>query len=83
LRLSPHEISFLTDGIILQRYAEIGGSLRKMLCVLKMRGFDHSKELKLYDIGPSGIVIGESLADYEGLLTGTPRRTITPLTHSR
>ena len=76
LRLSPHGISFLTDGIILQRYAELEGALRKVICVVKMRGFDHDKEMKLYEIGPSGIVIGEALRDYEGILTGTPRRRV-------
>jgi circadian clock protein KaiC len=75
LRLSPHGISFLTDGIILQRYAEIGGVLRKVICVVKMRGFDHAKELRLYDIGPSGIVMGDMLANYDGILTGHPRGT--------
>ena len=79
LRLSPHGISFLTDGIILQRYVELDGSLRKVLVVAKMRGFDHSKELRLYDIGPDGIVIGESLADHQGVLVGVPRlRTVGP-----
>ena len=74
LRLSPHGISFLTDGIILQRYVEIEGALRKLVCVAKMRGFDHRKERKLFDIGPAGMVIGEALTDYEGILTGHPRR---------
>jgi circadian clock protein KaiC len=74
LRFSPHGISFLTDAIILQRYAEIGGELRKFLTVAKMRGFTHSKELRLYDIGPEGIVMGEALTRYAGLLVGDPRR---------
>lgn len=74
LRLSPHGISFLTDGIVLQRYVELGGELRKVLTVAKMRGFDHSKELRLYDIEADGIVIGEALSDREGILVGHPRR---------
>ena len=74
LRLSPHGISFLTDGIILQRYIELDGALRKLLCVVKMRGFDHAKQMKLYDIRPEGIVMGEALTGYRGLLTGAPRR---------
>lgn len=74
LRLSPHGISFLTDGIILQRYIELDGALRKLVCVVKMRGFGHAKEMKLYDIGPDGIVIGEALTGYRGLLTGAPGR---------
>jgi circadian clock protein KaiC len=76
LRLSPHGISFLTDGIILQRYAELEGALRKVMCVVKMRGFYHDKDMKLYDIGPSGIVMGDALRDYEGILTGAPRRFV-------
>lgn len=74
LRLSPHEISFLTDGIILQRYVELGGQLRRFVFIAKMRGFDHSKDLRLYEIGAEGLIIGEPLHDYEGLLTGAPRR---------
>ena len=73
LRFSPHGISFLTDGIILQRYAELGGALRKMLTVVKMRGIDHAKELRLYDISQDGIVVGESLVNYDHVLVGTPR----------
>ncbi len=75
LRLSPHGISFLTDGIILQRYTELDGALRRFVCVVKMRGYDHAKELRRYEIGPSGILMGETLNDYAGILTGSPRRT--------
>jgi circadian clock protein KaiC len=74
LRLTPHEISFLTDGIILTRYAEIEGRLRKVLVVAKMRGFAHSDEFHLYNIGAEGLVIDEPLSDYEGILVGAPRR---------
>ena len=73
LRLSPHGISFLTDAIVLQRYVEIRGELRRLLMVAKMRGFDHKKELRLYDIGPNGIVMGKALSQYSGALLGSPR----------
>jgi circadian clock protein KaiC len=75
LLLSPHEISFLTDGIILQRYAEIDGELRKVMTVVKMRGCAHRKELRFYDIGPDGIVVGEPATSFQGLLVGAARRT--------
>ena len=74
LRLAPHGISFLTDGIVLQRYLELDGVLRKVLVVVKMRGFEHSRELRLYEIGPHGIEIGEPLADHQGILVGNARR---------
>jgi hypothetical protein len=38
-----------------------------------MRGFAHSKALRLYDIGSNGIVIGDALADQQGVLVGAPR----------
>ena len=78
LRLSPHGVSFLADGIILQRYWEHGGQLRKLLTVVKMRGVDHSKALKLYDITADGIVIGETLSAYEHILVGEPNQVPVP-----
>jgi circadian clock protein KaiC len=77
LQLSPHGISFLTDGIVIQRYIELDGALRKTMVVAKMRGFDHSKEFRLYDVQASGIVIGDALAGYDGILVGKPTRTRT------
>jgi len=70
LRLAPRGFAFLTDAIILQRYVELAGNLRKCLVVAKMRGCDHSSELKRYDIDDNGIVIGETLTACEGLLIG-------------
>jgi circadian clock protein KaiC len=67
-------VSFLTDEIILLRYVEIEGSLRKMIAVVKMRGSQHSKELRQYEITMKGLVIGEALTRYTGLITGVPRR---------
>jgi len=74
LRLSPHGISFLTDGIILQRYAELDGELKRVMVVAKMRGFEHQKQFRLYEIAKDGIVMGPPLADYEQILVGTPKR---------
>lgn len=74
LRLSPHGISFLTDGIILQRYVELAGEVRKVITVSKMRGFEHSRALRLYDIDQHGLVIGEPMANYRGVLVGKPER---------
>ena len=74
LRFSPHGTAFLTDGIILQRYIELDGELRRIMAVVKMRGSQHSKQLRLYEITNKGLVIGNSLPGYEGLMTGTPRQ---------
>ncbi len=78
LRFSPHVISFLTDDIILQRYVELEGELRKMLAVVKMRGSQHSKALRIYEITDRGIEIGGSLEGYRGIITGVPARREAP-----
>ena len=76
LRFSPepHGIAFLTDAIIIQRYLEIEGQLRRALAVVKVRSSQHSKDLREYEISSEGrIVVGQALKGYHGLLTGAPR----------
>ena len=73
LRFSPHGTAFLTDGILLQRYIELEGQLKRMMAVVKLRGSQHSKELRLYEITSEGLVIGNGFHGYEGLMTGAPR----------
>jgi circadian clock protein KaiC len=51
------------------------GCLEKVMAVAKMRGFPHSKELRRYDISNEGIIIGEALTGYEGILIGAPRKS--------
>ena len=73
LKFSPQGIAFLTDAIIIQRYVEIDGKLRRAMAVAKIRASQHSKDLHEYDItSDGGIVVGQGLKGYEGLLTGTP-----------
>jgi circadian clock protein KaiC len=74
LKFSPLGIAFLTDAIIIQRYVEIDGQLKRALAITKVRSSQHSKELREYEISADGgIVIGHALKGYEGLLTGAPR----------
>jgi len=72
LRFSPHGTAFLTDAIIMQRYIELKGQLRRVMAVVKVRGSEHSKDLRTFEITDKGIVMGHTLGGYEGLLTGSP-----------
>jgi circadian clock protein KaiC len=72
LRFSPHGTAFLTDTIIMQRYIELKGELRRVMAVVKVRGSAHSKELHAFEITEDGIVVGGALGNYDGLLTGHP-----------
>lgn len=74
LRFSPHGIAFLTDAIIMQRYVEIDAQLKRALSVVKVRSSQHSKELREYEISADGgLVVGQRLKGYDGLLTGAPK----------
>jgi circadian clock protein KaiC len=68
-------VSFITDDILVQRYVEIDGELRKVLSVVKMRGSEHSVQFWQYQITASGAVVGEPLSGYRGILTGNPERS--------
>jgi len=72
LRFSPHGTAFLTDAIIMQRYIELNGQLQRMMAVVKVRGSAHSKDLRAFQITDDGIVMGDRLGGYAGLLTGSP-----------
>lgn len=78
LLLSTYSISFLTDDIIRLRYVEIDGQLRRIVMVVKMRGGNHSKDIRQYEITSEGIAIGERLANYGRLITGVPSRQDRP-----
>jgi circadian clock protein KaiC len=76
LRFSPYGTAFMTDSIIVQRYIEVDSSLRRLMAVVKVRGSAHSHELREFTIDGTGIVVGEILANQEGLLGGRPTKKL-------
>jgi circadian clock protein KaiC len=75
MQFSRYAISFLTDDIIRLRYVEIDGQLRKLMVVIKMRGGNHSKDIREYVIADKGVVvIGPRQTEYARLTTGLPER---------
>lgn len=70
LRFSSYGNAFLADAIVMQRYVEIAGQLRRVLSVVKVRASAHSKDIRFFDIEPDRITIGEPLTHYHGILTG-------------
>jgi len=76
---STYSISFLTDDIIRLRYISIDGQLRKIMVIIKMRGGNHSQDIREYEINSSGVMIlGKRLNDYQHLITGIPERLHRP-----
>jgi len=75
--LADGGISFLVDCVVSLKRVEIESTIRKALVVWKMRGSDHDKRLRQYEITSHGIEVSSPFTNYEGLLTGSPRRSMT------
>ncbi len=67
-------LSFLVDCIMILKFIEIDSSMRKGMVIMKMRGSDHDKQLREYKITPQGIKIEAAFTEYEGLMSGSPRK---------
>ena len=78
LRFSPYGTAFLTDVIIVQRYIEVESRLRRVIAVVKVRGSNHSNELREYTIDADGLHVGQMLPEQEGLLGGRPTKKREP-----
>ncbi|WP_332854856.1 ATPase domain-containing protein [Duganella sp. S19_KUP01_CR8] len=72
LRFSSYGSAFLADAIIMQRYVELEGQLKRVISVVKVRASDHSKEIRFFDITSDGIAIRNPLHQYVGILSGRP-----------
>jgi circadian clock protein KaiC len=68
------DIGFVVDSYLILRYVEIESAMRKALLVLKMRGSDHAKDIRQFDITASGFEVQARFEGQEGILSGSPRR---------
>lgn len=74
--ITETHVSTITDTIILLRYVELHGEMRRGLTVLKMRGTWHEKDIREYVIDNTGMHIGEPFKGVHGILSGMPTYTI-------
>jgi circadian clock protein KaiC len=70
---SPIDISYLADTVVLLRYFEHAGQVRKAISVVKKRTGNHEKSIRELDMGSAGIHVGEPLHEFQGVLTGNIR----------
>jgi circadian clock protein KaiC len=69
---SPVDASYLADTVILLRYFETAGRLRRAISVIKKRSSAHEDTLREFRLGARGLWVGEPLENFHGVLTGTP-----------
>ena len=66
------DISYLADTVMLLRFFEANGEVRKSIAVIKTRTSDHERTIRELEINETGIVIGDPIRGFTGILSGTP-----------
>jgi circadian clock protein KaiC len=69
---APIDVSYLADCVVLLRYFEAMGTVRKAISIVKKRTGSHETSIREFAVGPSGIRVGQPLIEFQGVMTGTP-----------
>ncbi len=75
---SPVDVTYLADTVILLRYFEAAGRVRRAVSVIKKRTSAHEDTIREYRIGAEGITLGGPLENFQGVLRGVPQMIVNP-----
>jgi circadian clock protein KaiC len=67
---SPLDLSYLADTVVLMRYFEAFGEVRKAISLMKRRTGTHESSVRELRISDSGMRVGREIRDFQGVLTG-------------
>lgn len=70
---SPVDLTYLSDNVLLLRFFEAFGELKRALSVVKKRTGSHEASIREYRIDRSGVRVGDALTSFSGILTGVPK----------
>jgi circadian clock protein KaiC len=73
---SDESAAFVADSYLMLRYVEIESAIRKALLVLKLRGSDHAKDIRQFEIKAHGIEVQAPFEGQEGIMSGSPHRSM-------
>jgi circadian clock protein KaiC len=69
---SPVDVTYLADSVILLRYFEAMGRVRRAISLIKKRSGHHEATIREYNLGETGLSLGEPLTEFQGVLRGVP-----------
>jgi circadian clock protein KaiC len=69
---SPVDVTYLADTVVLMRYFEAGGRVRRAISVVKKRTGAHEDTIREFHVGAEGLTVGPILRDFQGVLRGVP-----------
>lgn len=70
---APVDLTYLSDSVVLLRYFEAQGRVRRAISVIKKRVGPHEDTIREYQITASGIRVGAPIKAFQGILTGVPQ----------
>ena len=70
---SPVDVTYLADTVVLLRYFEAFGQVRRAISMLKKRTGSHENTIREFTIGRNGITVGPVLEKFQGVLRGVPQ----------
>lgn len=69
---SPIDLSYLSDAVLLLRFFEAQGKVRKAISVLKKRVGTHEDTIREFRLTAQGLQVGEPMTDFQGIMSGIP-----------
>jgi circadian clock protein KaiC len=69
---APVDVTYLSDSVLLLRFFEDRGRMLRAMSVMKKRTGPHENTVREFSITASGIVLGEPLVEFQGVLRGAP-----------
>jgi circadian clock protein KaiC len=70
---APLDVSYLSDCLVMLRFFEATGEVRRAISVVKKRTGPHEATIRELRIGPNRLQVGDALTEFEGVLTGVPK----------
>lgn len=70
---TPLDMSYLSDAVVMLRYFEVAGTVRRALSVVKKRSGNHEHTIREFKLTSHGIQLGPPLRQFAGVLTGAPQ----------
>ena len=68
----PVDVTYLADTVILLRYFEAFGRVRRAISIVKKRTSSHEDTIREFRIGARGLTLGDPLTNFQGVLSGVP-----------
>jgi circadian clock protein KaiC len=72
---TPLDISYLSDAVLMLRYFELAGTVRRALSVVKKRSGYHEHTIREFRLTQAGVKLGPPLKEFSGIFSGNPRYT--------